>query len=63
MVYSEFCRHTKGFCWAAPTMPVGGDLKLAPSLKGKRAYYYNDPKDPGNLLYCEECLRKMGVLW
>ena len=59
-VYNDFATHTKGYCWAALNLLDAPD---AVSLKGKKAYYYNDPKDPGNLLYCEDCLRQMGVLW
>ena len=59
-LYEKWAVHTRGYCWkAAPHSTI----EEAPSLAGKRAYYYNDPNDPGNLVYCEDCLREMGVLW
>ena len=59
-VYRDFSTHTKGFCWAALSL---SETEHPVSLKGKKGYHYDDPKDPGNLIYCEDCLRRMGVLW
>ena len=59
-VYSTFSTHTRGYCWAAPSAL---ETKGFASLAGMKGYYYDDPKDPGRLLYCEDCLRRMGVLW
>ena len=58
--YSEYAIHTKGYCWGAPLYTYSAKPD---SLANKRAYYYDDPNDPGNLLYCEDCLREMGMLW
>ena len=58
-VYESNARHDKGQCWNSNVFM--GDL--AYPIGGKRAYYYDCPAKPGKLLYCEDCLREMGVLW
>jgi len=58
-VYDSHACHTKGQCWKSEVFI----RDLAYPIGGMRAYYYNNPADPGKLLYCEDCLRKMGVLW
>lgn len=59
-LYGKWAIHTKGYCWKAPSLT---DAIEPHSLANKKAYYYDDPDNPGNLTYCEDCLREMGVLW
>lgn len=58
-IYGPRTYHTKGYCWHSEVI----DNDMTHSLNGERAYYYDCPSDPGRLLYCEDCLREMGVLW
>lgn len=58
-VYATGTYHTKGQCWHSEEIRDGETHFIS----GKRAYYYDAPSDPGRLLYCEDCLHEMGVLW
>ena len=58
-VYESDAHHHKGNCWKSEVFTGS----LTHPIGGMRAYYYDCPTDPGRLLYCEDCLRKMGVLW
>ena len=58
-IYGAHVYHTKGQCWHSKAI----HNYEAYLISGKRAYHYNCPADPGRLLYCEDCLREMGILW
>ena len=58
-IYNVRIYHTKGQCWNSKAMRDDETYLLS----GKRAYFYDCASDPGKFLYCEDCLREMGVLW
>jgi len=58
-VYGARVYHTKGQCWHSKAYRDDETYLIS----GKRAYYYDCPAASGNMLYCEDCLREMGVLW